>query len=68
MNNLENIDINKLNLTEENKVTIESKYYSRIWAFKITNYGDRYISRRENIDFIRGGNANNGANTGVFYA
>gem|GEM_PF-3087713 len=30
MNNLENIDINKLNLTEENKVTIESKYYSRI--------------------------------------
>jgi hypothetical protein len=53
-------------ITNEDKKRIDSVYYSRVWCFKITTFWKKYIEKRGNTDFIRGANANNGANTGLF--
>jgi RNA-directed DNA polymerase len=55
-----------LKLTSEDISRLSSMYYSRTWCFKITNFWENFIKKRENIDFLRGGNANNTSNTGVF--
>jgi hypothetical protein len=54
------------NLTLCDVKRIDSMYFSRTWCFKITDFWENFVRCRENTDFLRGGNANNAANAGIF--
>ena len=53
-------------LNKDDIKRINSMYFSRIGSFKISSYWMNFIKKRGNIDFLRGGNSNNAANTGLF--
>jgi hypothetical protein len=63
---LDSIKNKNYRLTNYDIKRIDSMYSSRIWCFKITDFWKNFILKRGNTDFLRGGNANNGLNTGVF--
>jgi hypothetical protein len=58
------LDINKFDENDLKK--INSSLQSRFWVFSHSSFWVNYFKNRGNIDFIRGANANNGSNAGVF--
>lgn len=63
---LEEIEKEKLYLNKDDIKRIDSVYFSRTGCFKIATYWNNYLKKRGNTDFLRGGNANNASNTGIF--
>lgn len=53
-------------LTKSDRNRLRSVYASRKGCFALTSGGSSYIESRGSAEFIRGGNANNGTNDGVF--
>lgn len=45
---------------------INNSLQSRLGVFTHSSFWLNYLKKRENTDFLRGGNANNEANAGVF--
>lgn len=56
-----------LEILEENDIKkINNSMQRRLWVFSHSSFWLNYFKKRENTDFLRGGNGNNEANAGVF--
>jgi len=64
LDTLGNLDLEFLQENDFKK--INSSLKRRLWVFTHSSFGLNYFKKMESTDFLRGGNANNGANTGLF--
>ena len=53
-------------LQENDFKKINSSLKRRLWVFTHSSFWLNYFKKRGDTDVLRGGNANNGANTGIF--